>query len=357
MQYVLAGGSAALILVALFVLLRGGKTAHAPAPAAAQPGGSKPKVPRPAAAVAEKPASNGSFDDDDDDSEMTMMAANPLLGTNLLQEGLDLDIDVDAANAFDEEEPTGPIARILVSAFGNTDTGRKRKHNEDAYCTIKNEVFAVADGMGGYAAGEVASALAIDVLTAAFETGHFGGDENPKLPRRGDELVRAIVAANNAIFAAAEANEAQRGMGTTFVAARFSPNKQRVYIAHVGDSRCYRIRNGKIIQLTEDHTLAAAGITGPHGAKLTRALGIAASVEVDLRIDEPEGGDHYLVCSDGLSKMVPDDDVTKIVLEAGDLDSAVTNLIAEANERGGRDNISVILVRVDDIDAQAAVDA
>jgi protein phosphatase len=209
-------------------------------------------------------------------------------------------------------------------------------------------VFAIADGMGGYAAGEVASQMAIDVLTRAFETQQFGGRPIPGLPPRGDELVRAVQAANTAILNQARSNEAQAGMGTTLVAARFSPNRKRVYIAHVGDSRAYRLRNGHLKQLTTDHTLAALGIQGPSANKLSRAVGVFDEVEVDLTVDEPECGDYYILCSDGLSKMVPESTIVEIVTTSPNLDTAVTKLIAEANARGGKDNITVILIRVEE---------
>lgn len=247
-----------------------------------------------------------------------------------------------------DEEPTGPLPLILVTAVGRTDPGRKRRHNEDSYLVrMEDALFVIADGMGGYAAGEVASQLAVDTIESAFAQKSFAGAPNPTRPRRGDELVRAIEMANAVILAQSRANEAQAGMGTTLVSARFSVNKQRVYIAHVGDSRCYRLRDGKIEQLTVDHTLASMGIVGKNAAKLTRALGIADEVEVDLRSETAQPGDHYVLCSDGLSKMIPDEEISRIIYEAGDLDAACQTLIERANEAGGRDNVTVILIRVD----------
>ena len=265
----------------------------------------------------------------------------------------EIEIAVDSAEdaAVVDDEPTGPVAKILVSAVGGTDQGRKRKHNEDAYVVLpRHSLFAIADGMGGYAAGEVASQMAMDILKTSFESDHFGGAPIPGLPRRGDELVRAIQSANSAILTQARENEHQQGMGTTLVAARFAPNRKRVYIAHVGDSRVYRLREGKLAQLTTDHTLGAAGVTGPSAAKLSRAVGVFDDVEVDLAIDEPREGDHYVLCSDGLFKMVPDDKICDIIYSATTIQGAVDELIREANSRGGKDNVSVILVRVDDPD-------
>jgi len=273
----------------------------------------------------------------------TLLSAEHDLSTT----STDLDIDLDEPNP-DDDEPTGPVPLILVSAVGRTDQGRRRKHNEDAFALAEDHgVFAIADGMGGYAAGEVASKMAIDTITNAYANQDFGGTPIAGLPRRGDELVRAIQTANAAILNQARANEAQAGMGTTVVAARFSPNRQRVYIAHVGDSRVYRIRDHQLSQMTVDHTLGAAGVTGPSAAKLSRAVGVFDEVEVDLNVDEPRVGDYYLLCSDGLFKMVPENDIQRLIEGEKDLDATANRLVDEANARGGKDNVSVIVVRVD----------
>jgi len=258
----------------------------------------------------------------------------------------DLEIAVEEAQ---DEEPTGPVPLILVEAVGRTDPGRRRQHNEDAFLELPDKsLYVLADGMGGYAAGEVASQLAVEVIARAFKADSFDGDRDRGLPRRGDELVRAIRMANLAILEQARSNEAQAGMGTTIVAARFSPNKQRAYIAHVGDSRAYRLRKGELKQLTIDHTLGAAGIVGPSAAKLSRAVGIGEEVDVDLLTDSPLPGDCYMLCCDGLNKMVPDSVMRDIMLRDSDIAKAAGALIDAANERGGKDNITVILVRVDE---------
>jgi protein phosphatase len=264
---------------------------------------------------------------------------------------IEVSFDASEDTALSDDDPTGPVPKILVSAVGGTDQGKKRKHNEDAFVVLpSHSLYAIADGMGGYAAGEVASQMAVDVLRHSFEREQFGGAPIPGLPRRGDELVRAIQSANHAILEQARNNEAQSGMGTTVVAARFAPNRKRVYIAHVGDSRVYRLRDGKLEQLTTDHTLGAAGVTGPSASKLSRAVGVFDDVEVDLNIDEPREGDHYVLCSDGLFKMVPDEKICEIIYGHSDIQKAVDQLILEANQRGGKDNVSVILVRVDEPD-------
>jgi protein phosphatase len=137
-------------------------------------------------------------------------------------------------------------------------------------------------------------------------------------------------------------------MGTTILAARFSPNKQRVYIGHVGDSRCYRLRDGTLRQLTTDHTMKALGMKGPRANDLSRAVGIGAKVTIDLVVDKPRNGDLYLLCSDGLSKMVPDEKVQTILLGEKDLNVAVYGLIEAANDAGGRDNVTAVVIKVVD---------
>jgi protein phosphatase len=152
--------------------------------------------------------------------------------------------------------------------------------------------------------------------------------------------------ANEAIFTRAKDEPELEGMGTTVVAARFSPNKQRLYIGHVGDSRCYRLRDGELRQVTTDHTMGASGITGPLADRLERAVGIMAAVKVDVIIGRPLPDDLYMLCSDGLSKMVSLERMREILVAERDLDKAAGNLVADANAGGGRDNITVILVQV-----------
>jgi len=336
--------------------------AAAPAAAESKPASSKNGKPPASAAVANKPAepapapakkpssTSGSPDREEGEPEGTKVASVPPpgVGRGSGSTHVEADVEIGIDDEEDAADSTGPQALILVNAHGRTDAGRRRKHNEDAYLILEDQgVYVIADGMGGYAAGEVASQLCVDTISDAYRTKKFGGVLDESRPRRGDELVRAIQRANEAILTQARANEAQSGMGTTVVSARFSPSRQRVYIAHVGDSRCYRVRGKEIRQMTTDHTLGAAGITGPAAAKLSRAVGIQDTVDVDLNIDACRVGDHYLLCSDGLSKMVPDEMIGDIVRGAPSLDRAVVQLVETANERGGRDNVSVILIRVD----------
>lgn len=247
------------------------------------------------------------------------------------------------------EEPTSPYALILATGFARSDVGRKRPCNEDAFLLLEDEpLFVVADGMGGHAAGDVASKLAVETIERAFKTRTFDGPFHKGWPRRGDELARAIHMANAAVYELSRSDPKLGGMGTTVVAARFASNKQRVYIANVGDSRCYRIRDGELTQLTTDHTLGAVlGITGKKARHLTQSVGIRPWVSVDLTTDRPEPDDQYLVCSDGLTKMVDDATILRLALEVDDLEQKARALVDEANARGGRDNITVVAIRVD----------
>jgi|CZKU01.1.fsa_nt_gi protein phosphatase len=266
-----------------------------------------------------------------------------------ITDGSASDAGSDAGLDLEEnDEPTGPHALILVTAVGRTDPGLKRKHNEDAYAILEDHhLFVIADGMGRHAAGEVASRLCVEAISEAFQKSDFGPLREPPLPRRAARLRGATLQANERILAAALENDAYTGMGTTVVSAYFSPNNQRVYIAHVGDSRCYRLRSGALTQLTTDHTLGAAGIVGKTAAILSRALGVEPNVEVDVGSEAPLPGDIYLLCSDGLSRMVPAPEIEATLVATADLEEATKTLTDLANRGGGRDNITVILVRVD----------
>jgi protein phosphatase len=246
------------------------------------------------------------------------------------------------------DEPTNASPYILVSAAGQTDRGLKRKRNEDSYLVIDAPpVFAVADGMGGYAGGDVASAMAVEEIEHAFSTEAFDEHAHVALPRRASELVQVIQRANMRIYEVQRHDRDLRGMGTTLVCARFSPNKQRVYVGHVGDSRCYVLRGRELRQITSDHIAAAHGVQGKMGLELTRALGIGERVLVDILIGKPRPGDYYLLCSDGLSKMLSDREIRDVIVEQREPQIAVKSMIDAANERGGKDNVTVILVRVD----------
>ena len=257
----------------------------------------------------------------------------------------------------EEEEPTGPHALILISAVGRTDPGLKRKHNEDAYVILeKHHLFCIADGMGRHAAGEVASKLCVDAVAEAYNNAAKPAAEpDPTLPKRANMLRSAILLGNERIFTQAHDVEEYAGMGTTVVACYFSPNNQRVYIAHVGDSRCYRVRGGVLQQITTDHTLGAAGIQGKSSSVLSRAVGVEERVEVDITMESPLPGDLYLLCSDGLSRMLTDPEIEQTLKSTRDLEASTSKLIEMANARGGRDNITIIVVRVEDAPRRSSI--
>ena len=375
MPWTLAAAAFLITYVSLVVTFTRKSSAGAPSGAArpgAVPPAVTPKRTRPMATGRETPLAKKSSPDllagdqsllsgDDEDDDITIVTLGPLVGGVISgmplsafdddddfpqpgPEAVPIVYDADAA----DDEPTRIEALILVSAAGQTDTGQRRKKNEDSYVILDDHnLFVVADGMGGHAGGEIASKIAVDVIAAAFKANAFTGERYANVPRRGSELALAVQMANDAIFARAKVDTELTGMGTTVVAARFSPNKQRLYIGHVGDSRCYRLRDGELRQVTTDHTMGASGITGPLADRLERAVGIAPAVKVDVIIGRPLPNDLYLLCSDGLSKMVSLERMREILLaDKNNLDKSASNLVAEANAVGGRDNITVILVQV-----------
>ncbi|SCK62041.1 protein phosphatase [Variovorax sp. HW608] len=236
-----------------------------------------------------------------------------------------------------------------------TDPGRVRANNEDTIAFDASlGLVLLADGMGGYNGGEVASGMAIALLQASFGRwlAHAGPHANPKAIRRA--LQAGTDEANAAILEAGIANVQLQGMGTTLVLATFGA--QRVIVGHIGDSRCYRQRGEKLELLTRDHSLLqeqldAGAITpqqaaqSPHRNLVTRALGIERHVELEMHDHTVQPGDLYLLCSDGLSEMVSDAQLFTLLLEDHALPEKATLLVAAANENGGRDNISVVLAR------------
>lgn len=251
------------------------------------------------------------------------------------------------------DQPTAVHAYLLLSAVGQSDTGKRRSRNEDYFAVVEDPpLYIVADGMGGHAGGALASAMAVETIVAAYKKSDFDTELYDGLPRRGRELVQAIQLANRRIHDKGVAKEELAGMGTTVVCARFSPRTERVYIGHVGDSRCYRVRNAELHQLTSDHNVAAQGFKGPIGSRLTRALGHRPSVVVDLMVGRPKPGDRYLLCSDGLSKMVDDDTIRDQIIAHDDPEEAVAKLIALANDAGGKDNTTAIAIYVEPVTAR-----
>ncbi|HET7541794.1 MAG TPA: protein phosphatase 2C domain-containing protein [Polyangiaceae bacterium] len=237
----------------------------------------------------------------------------------------------------------------MLRAFGDTDRGQHRRANDDSLLLASDRgVFAVADGMGGYAGGNVASSLAVETLKRAFDDESFTAEvrSTRPIPRDGRELASAMLQAHEAVFRAARANPAHCRMGTTLVAARFSPRERRVYIGHVGDSRCYRLRRGSLRQLTCDQTLSTVGLRGPRAGDLLQAVGVTRDLSLDLLVDQPEAGDIYLLCSDGLNKMISDSQIARVLAEHHDLEATLYELIERANDAGGRDNVTVVLIKV-----------
>ncbi|WP_434042323.1 MULTISPECIES: Stp1/IreP family PP2C-type Ser/Thr phosphatase [Sorangium] len=251
-----------------------------------------------------------------------------------------------------------------------TDVGLQRDHNEDSYAVLSEyDLFIVADGMGGHRAGDVASRLATESIADFFRSTsredatwpfHF----DTSLSEEENRLQAGIRVANRQIFERSIRSRDCAGMGTTVVGALFSKKKNRIYVGHVGDSRAYRVRKGSISQLTRDHSLfndyimAMPELTEEQRAELprnviTRALGMNDSVAVDLISDEPQPGDVYLLCSDGLSGMLSDDQILQIVSSTDEVPEMCRRLIAKANENGGEDNITALVIRIDDQDEAA----
>lgn len=255
---------------------------------------------------------------------------------------------------------------MRLKCAGLTDTGMMRDHNEDSYLVSQTESFVVvADGMGGHQSGEVASSMAIKEIREYYDS--TINQETPielpswpsskKKPKSREErrLIAAITLANTVINKAAGENPKYSGMGTTCVGAYFV--EEGVIIAHVGDSRCYRYRKGKLEQMTEDHSLANEYIRSnilrpedlpnfPYKNVITRAVGLADSVEVEAHFYKHEDGDIYLLCSDGLSDPVKEDQIADILSKnSDDLAQACRELIIAANQNGGPDNVTALLAK------------
>jgi protein phosphatase len=240
------------------------------------------------------------------------------------------------------------MSKLLVGSA--TDVGLVRSNNQDQLLVAPG-LYAVADGMGGHAAGEVASATAVKALRAAFEA----SDQ-----RSADALLNAARAANRAVWEQAQSHRAMHGMGTTLVALAVVERQDGtngLAVAHIGDSRLYLLREGSFLQLTVDHSLVqelvddgqisqAQAAVHPQRHVLTRALGVEPSVDVDLLAVEPHHGDRYLLCSDGLPREAPDDEIAAVLLSFPDPSEAAKQLVGLANSRGGSDNVTVVVVDV-----------
>ncbi|MEJ7598425.1 MAG: Stp1/IreP family PP2C-type Ser/Thr phosphatase [Kofleriaceae bacterium] len=256
-----------------------------------------------------------------------------------------------------------PLDGMRVRFAGATNIGRKRDHNEDSISLPDGErLCIVADGMGGHASGEVASRLAVELINDHFvETGKqqtltWPYKVDRDLRTHVNRMVTGIMLANLEIWERSQRESRFKGMGTTCVACYFLDDA--LIIGHVGDSRCYRSRGTELTQLTEDHSLINDYIrmkrvtpeeaeNWPHKNVIVRALGMKESVQVDILTEKSHMGDTYLLCSDGLTGMVKDDQMQHILMTERDLDRAVDRLVTAANEEGGVDNISVVLARIE----------
>ncbi len=238
------------------------------------------------------------------------------------------------------------MLRIVDHAF-RTDTGRQRNANEDSYFA-RAPIFVVADGMGGAQAGEVASAAATEAFEAELPSG------SPE-----SALTTVIQAANREIHEMAKSDPDVAGMGTTITAAVIDAERDEVVVAHVGDSRAYRLRNGKLERLTRDHSLVEemrrkGQLTDeqaeehPQRSIITRALGPEPEVDVDVRTLPAMPADVFLLCSDGLTTMLGEEQIAGLLAGSGSMEAAAKALVDEANRAGGRDNITALAFRLED---------
>jgi protein phosphatase len=249
-------------------------------------------------------------------------------------------------------------------AHGVSDVGLQREHNEDSFAVLSDHALCiVADGMGGHQAGDVASRLATEAIGEFFkktanEDATWPFHFDPNLTDEENKLLTSIRLANRQIYEHSTRSQDLRGMGTTVVGALYSRRKNRMYLGHVGDSRAYRVRGGKIQQMTRDHSLvndylaAMPDMTEEQRSELpknviTRALGMQDNVEVDIQSDECQPGDVYVLCSDGLSGMITDQEMGDVVTGSEKLEEICRRLITLANEHGGEDNITAVVIRVE----------
>jgi PPM family protein phosphatase len=247
----------------------------------------------------------------------------------------------------------------------------QRDHNEDTFAVLSEyALFLVADGMGGHRAGDVASRLASESISEFFQ--RTAGEEvtwpfhfDSSLSESENRLLTAIRLANRQIYERSLKSQDLRGMGTTVVGALFNPELRKMYVGHVGDSRAYVVRDGKISQLTRDHSLlndylkVMPDLSEDQRSELpknviTRALGMQDNVEVDLSAHDSKVGDVYVLCSDGLSGMITDQEILDVITHNDDLPTACRSLAALANEHGGEDNITAVVVRIDDQESASA---
>lgn len=258
-----------------------------------------------------------------------------------------------------------------IAVFGSTDIGCRRERNEDSYLINTDySLYVVADGMGGHLGGEFASRLATstieEIISELVQDPDMTLQSNVEV-RPGDYksyLKYSISVASNRIFERASHDPSLHGMGTTIVALMF--NQGKAFYANVGDSRCYLVRAGKIKQLTTDHSLVSeqlrAGIIKPSDVKnhkfkniITRSVGFQEDVDVDVNVKPVKVGDKFVLCTDGLTNMVPNEDILSVVSELSPKD-ACSELIERANKNGGDDNITVVVAEVRSVGENAPLD-
>lgn len=253
--------------------------------------------------------------------------------------------------------------RFEIEADGKTDVGMKRRVNEDVFVLDpQHGVFLVADGMGGHAAGEVASRVATEEILHALSNAVNDLDEtwpehwDPALSAPANSAIDAVVAGHHRVTQEMRDDADLKGMGTTVVVAVHQRVDDKLVICHVGDSRAYRLRDGEFALLTNDHSWVheqvTAGFLTEEAARnhplknvVTQALGGSSEPRVDVLETGLQDGDLYLLCSDGLNSMLTDDEIAGLLEPGGSLESSCERLVEAANQRGGNDNISVVLLR------------
>ncbi len=239
-----------------------------------------------------------------------------------------------------------------------TDPGRIRHNNEDSVAVDEtNRLAILADGMGGYNAGEIASSMATALIMSELGGWLLQASEQSPITDLGRAIETSVASANRAIFDASRSNPHCAGMGTTLVLAAF--RERQLLLGHVGDSRCYRLRGKEFVQITRDHSLLqeqldagwltpAQALSSPIRNLITRAMGVADEVLLELNEHQVLAGDLYLMCSDGLSDMVQDTEMADLLRQRSPLQKMAHDLISKANENGGRDNVTVLLAQASD---------
>lgn len=255
----------------------------------------------------------------------------------------------------------GMTPTLTLSAFGATDVGKRRETNEDAVLVRDDlALYVVADGAGGHASGEVASRLALRSVENYFGATVRATHEKPEFDRFGiatgaRRLSSSVLKANRDVLEVASTLASHKGMGTTIVAASFSPRSAHLHVAHVGDSRCYRLRGEHLELLTQDHSLVTDILERRPDLDedvldrlpkniVTRALGMNPDLRVSLRSFAVVGGDKYLLCSDGLSGMLTNEEIAETLMRRESPEILVRRLIAIANAAGGADNIAALVI-------------